>query len=712
MNEIIVTIQFFTFLIGLLFGCYIFVKNPRNHIFQVFCLTVLGVVGWNLSILLLLTGSVPPLLPGKLAFSFVTLIAVALAFFVSIFPRPIKHVRILNVFNIAIGLLFFILPLLPVFVSEVFLVDGHITGDLNLPLFGFWLLHYVLTLLVSLFVLIFRTRKFIGVERNRALQILAGFSLFLFPMLMTQAILPLFFNDFRWNNLGPVFTIFLLIFIGSAIINYRLFDIRWIVGKSLLFSSLIAIVIWAIMSIAFLLSGVLGQTIAIVIASLVVVVFYNPLWKGIDYLVNKIVNYGSYDPVKATDELFDIVRTEGELTELTRTLFDRFKHYFAANEIALYVYQPNTSKILDFTCEGFPQSCERAAGPLAVMAREAGYKIIEREEVIWQQKFGVDAKRLERELPWLDVLNRYKLETVVPFTIDNRLVALMAFGGRNGDAALHVRDVRFLDLVRAAISPALENAAKFEEIKKLYENLAELDKAKSEFINVVSHRFRTPLSAIRWNLETVLDVYKDELAKDIHHSLTDTHDRTLFLIDTLDRLFESLALESGKFRLRPEAFSLKELFTDMQGEVKRSCENAHIRCSIKLTDAEVVADGKRIVSAVKSIITNAIQYTPPGGYIKVLVEPTATGIEVVVEDTGIGIPKEAQEKIYDKFYRAKNAILTYADGQGLGLYFVKKVVELHGGKIQLKSQLGVGTTFTLRIPAKVVITKKKAKKGK
>jgi len=547
-----------------------------------------------------------------------------------------------------------------------------------------------------------------GVDRLRLGQLLLGFSLFLIPMLTTQLVLPLAFNDFRFNNLGPVFTIFLIIFFANAIINYRIFDIRWIFGRSVFASGLIAIVVWIIAAVTFSLSNVIDSQIAVVVAALIVVLLYQPLWKILEKIFDRFLSFGAYDPKRATAELFDLVRTEGDLNTLTNKIYEHLSKYFHTGESGLFVLLPKTHTVISSSCNGLKSLCKRMDSQLVKLAEQSNFVILEKAELDWQILYGAEtSKKLYRS--WIKIMEKNGIETLVPFSTDHHLVALLVFGQRLGGRQLYARDISFLNLVRSGVSSALENAAKFKEIKKLYEELAQLDKAKSEFINVVSHRFRTPLSAIRWNLEAVLDVSERSLKKEVRDSLQDTHNRTLFLIDTLDRMFESLAIESGKFKMNITDFMPIDACDALVKEFTKRCKDEGLMCRVDIDpDVVIHGDEKRLTSVCKSFLANAIQYTPKGGEVTFSVYNKDDHTQILFRDTGIGIPPAARPKLFEKFYRAKNAVLTYADGQGLGLYFSKKIIDLHHGKINVDSTAGKGTTFTISLPHGTLLSEQRA----
>lgn len=330
------------------------------------------------------------------------------------------------------------------------------------------------------------------------------------------------------------------------------------------------------------------------------------------------------------------------------------------------------------------------------LAQSSKFDIIELAELKWQIEYGAVKDRAKNQKA-LRALQNNGIETLVPFVTDGRLVALLIFGGRSGGHQLYARDTEFLNLIRAGISPALENAAKFEEIRGLYEKLSEADKVKSEFISVVSHRFRTPLSALRWNLETVLDTAR--VNKDAKQMLVDSQDRTEFLVNTLDGLFDALAIENSALKINKESFNIQKAVHPFVSVFERKLGEKGIAFHYSVPSMSIVGDQKRILFIINTLLTNALQYTTEGD-VSLRVAKRDADVAIEVSDTGVGIAPKDQEKIFEKFYRGKSAKSLNPDGQGLGLYLVKQLAQLHKGSVVLESAPSKGTKITVLLPIK------------
>src|SRR3989344_185096 len=261
----------------------------------------------------------------------------------------------------------------------------------------------------------------------------------------------------------------------------------------------------------------------------------------------------------------------------------------------------------------------------------------------------------------------------------------------------------------------LESAlGKVEEQRKLLDRaLADLqrnDVLKTEFIDVISHQFRTPLSVIRWHSElledNVMPYMPSDKADDIKESIKALYTKSVFLIDLLEDLFDVLALEKESFLLNKQPCQLWEIITDVCNEMQKDAVKRSIKLSFDKTSpifSEALLDKEKIARTVRILLRNAIQYTPENGSVKVnIIETVSDGAKTIacsIEDTGIGIPVEEIPNLFSRFHRAANAVRQVPDGAGVGLYLVKKFIEGHGGKIEVFSELNKGTKFVISLPA-------------
>src|SRR3989344_657817 len=228
----------------------------------------------------------------------------------------------------------------------------------------------------------------------------------------------------------------------------------------------------------------------------------------------------------------------------------------------------------------------------------------------------------------------------------------------------------------------------------------ELEKAKNEFVFLTSHQLRTPLSSIKWHLEVLLKKKTGTLNKKQQEYLKVVDARNEHMIKLVNALLNVSRIDLGQLSVNPEVIDLEQLIMatikEQEFIIKEKKQKVLLRVVNKIP--HIVTDFKLLKIALQNILENAIQYTRPGGEIAFTVAFTAGNIQIALKDTGIGIPKEQQARIFQKFFRADNAILEHAHGTGLGLYIVKAAVEILGGTIKFQSEYSQGTVFTLLLP--------------
>ena len=164
-------VDLITFIIGTILSVAVFSRQPNSRVFQAFGLTSLGMMGWNLCIFLLIAKIGPSIVPGRLGFSFLPVMTAGFIWFISSYPTVSRRARLWTFIGFITGIIFFIIPLLPQFVTYVQIVDGFITGDLNPILFPLWSIYYFFTLLCIFIALIIKTIKVHGIDKLRQRQI-------------------------------------------------------------------------------------------------------------------------------------------------------------------------------------------------------------------------------------------------------------------------------------------------------------------------------------------------------------------------------------------------------------------------------------------------------------------------------------------------------------------------------------------------------------
>jgi len=231
-----------------------------------------------------------------------------------------------------------------------------------------------------------------------------------------------------------------------------------------------------------------------------------------------------------------------------------------------------------------------------------------------------------------------------------------------------------------------------------------LEEERDEFISVVSHELRTPIAIAEGNIsnaQLVMDKNSDQSPASIQikKALSDAHQQTLFLGDMINDLSTLSRAEHGTLTADTETINMHDLLTELARAHTTEAEAKGLKLYSHLDPKlELLMSSKLYVREVlQNFITNAIKYTD-SGHITISATQDASGVTVGIADTGIGISKSDQEKIYDKFFRSENYETRKTNGTGLGLYVTVKLARLLHANIETKSVLGKGSKFTIFFP--------------
>jgi PAS domain S-box-containing protein len=236
-----------------------------------------------------------------------------------------------------------------------------------------------------------------------------------------------------------------------------------------------------------------------------------------------------------------------------------------------------------------------------------------------------------------------------------------------------------------------------------------VDKAKSEFVSLASHQLRTPLAAVKWYTEMLVNGDTGGMKKEQQEFLTEIYRSNERMIELVNSLLNVSRLELGTFSIEPESLDILQIAKDALKENMPDAKkkNMHIVTKFDKNIPKMNLDKKLTFIIFQNLISNAIKYTPAKGKVNIDIEKEGKNVVINVIDNGMGIPKEQQNKIFEKLFRADNVRKADTDGTGLGLYVVKSILDQAGGNISFKSTLNKGTTFKVEIP----LTGMKEKKG-
>lgn len=233
------------------------------------------------------------------------------------------------------------------------------------------------------------------------------------------------------------------------------------------------------------------------------------------------------------------------------------------------------------------------------------------------------------------------------------------------------------------------------------DQMARVNKMKSEFVSIASHQLKTPLAEINWEIELLLSRHReglDERQVELVKRIEKSNNRMGRLVNDL---LDVARIEQGKLALDREKVNLAELVAKViaNNELLARANNVEIKFKKPKSDTEAVIDRRRIGVVLDNLISNSIKYIRQKGLVSISICKDSDEFKVCVKDNGIGIPAGQQDHVFEKFFRSDNVSKFQVTGTGLGLYISKNIVEHSGGKIWFESRENEGTTFCFTLPA-------------
>jgi two-component system phosphate regulon sensor histidine kinase PhoR len=285
------------------------------------------------------------------------------------------------------------------------------------------------------------------------------------------------------------------------------------------------------------------------------------------------------------------------------------------------------------------------------------------------------------------------------------------------DVAITEGDEELITILSNQIGQALENARLFEktwhahqelekrveertrELTFALEEVKKISKRKTDFISSVSHELRTPLTSIKGYAAILMEEKLGHLPAAAKERLEKINRHSDELVHMINDLLDISRLESDRMIIKIDTYNLKEMVENVIELLSVQIKDKELTLSINIpSDTQVNVDKSQVERVFINLIGNAIKFTPKHGKITLTTKPAKDFIQVNISDTGIGIPKDAQELIFEEFYRIDNPINQQLKGTGLGLSLAKNIIEAHRGVIWVESEVGHGSTFSFLLP--------------
>jgi signal transduction histidine kinase len=406
----------------------------------------------------------------------------------------------------------------------------------------------------------------------------------------------------------------------------------------------------------------------------------------------------SVDELKALGEVGQAVSSTLELETVLRTIVSRatqlagmdggsiWEYDDAREEFHLHATDRLPDELIEVLLATPIRKGEGALGRLAVTAEP-----VEIQDFADERSYR---SRLREKL----IRSGYRSVVAVPLLREDRLLGALAVN-RKTPGGFDPQVVELLKTFATQSALAIQNARLFREIEDKSRQLQIASQHKSEFLANMSHELRTPLNAIIGFSEVLHERMFGEVNEKQAEYLNDILESGRHLLSLINDILDLSKIEAGRMELEATEFDLPSAIENTMILIRERAQRRDIALARAVEQGlgKVNADERKVKQVLLNLLSNALKFTPEGGKIEVRAGGRDGVAEISVADTGVGIAPEDQEAVFEEFKQVGKASKK-AEGTGLGLAISKKIIELHGGKIWVTSQLGKGSTFTFTLP--------------
>jgi signal transduction histidine kinase len=308
--------------------------------------------------------------------------------------------------------------------------------------------------------------------------------------------------------------------------------------------------------------------------------------------------------------------------------------------------------------------------------------------------------------PLVDRLNVHSF-IAVPIIVKEKILGVLATSIVHPGRQFTQADLRLAMALADRAALAIENSQLYTQERRLRQKLEELNqkvqeanRLKTEFVTVVTHELRSPLTSIAGYLDLLLEEEGRDGAEAREAYLQIVKRNADRLLELINDLLDLARLEAGKLELKRVPLDLEGLIQEVSGALRPQIEGKgqHLRLDLAASLPIVTGDPERLTQILLNLVSNAHKYTPQGGSITIATRAERAGVCIAVQDTGIGLSSEEQQQLFTKFFRAQHPLVREAAGTGLGLAIARALVELHGGALTVVSAPDHGATFNVTLP--------------
>jgi signal transduction histidine kinase len=702
----------------LLLGALVFSRNPKATVNKTFFAISISVGIW------LMFNSVAGrsdftvgqvLVLNHLTFLFGLLATFWLAFFSKTFI-DMKNKKLwyaLVTLNTISG----VLSLTPLTISGAKLVGA--TNELEFqPLAVLYFLTVVINSLLSVGLLFYYRRRYKGVKLSQINLILSSFFGATFIIIVTNIILPSVFGVYSLTSIGSFAVIFIILGIAVSIITHKLFDIRILVAKSVAYTLLLFTLTLIFMGITLPITRLVipeefSQTQRVYFYAFVAVILaaiMQPIKKYFDKLTNKLFYRDAYDSQVVLDQVSGVIVGNVDPHKVQKGALIAISEALRPTYVTFLLGKSNNKlQEGDLVGQGWRMHDPEV---LQESLKSIGRGVVVRDELE------------EKESKLREILMIEDISVAAPLVTKSEHIGYLIIGPKKSGNIYNSQDIGLLSIATNELAVALQNAQRFEEIqafnitlqekvteatrevKKTNRKLIALDEAKDEFISMASHQLRTPLTSIKGYISMMLEGDLGKVSPQQEQALKEAFGSSQRMVYLIADFLNVSRIKTGKFVIETKEVDLPQVVGEEITQLREMAASRDITLQYEAPGVfpRVKLDDNKIRQVMMNIVDNAIYYTPSGGTVTIQLYVDAKDVVFKVVDTGIGVPKREQHKLFTKFFRAGNARKARPDGTGLGLFMAQKIIVEQGGTIIFESTEGKGSTFGFRFPLSKIKT--------
>lgn len=523
---------------------------------------------------------------------------------------------------------------------------------------------------------------------------------------------------FHWEipyNLLLIPAVFFPLSVAYALLKYSLFDLGVVLKIGLTRGALTGVLLLIYVLVVSLLSVSVGiyekGPLVPLSFSILVVLVFNPLLRWIEGMVDHYLYRQGYDPIHLQSEVSLLLRSLSGPGAIAEKFLKMVSDRVGIEAAFLFFRLQGPESYLVVSLEGEANGAKDLARDLSSLwIRHFGIhkKGISKDEVetdpLYQDNRG-ELLRLFREL---------KAELMIPITFEQSVLGLVSLGKKRSGKEYSADEFRLLCNLADQLALSLENGMLFEESEKAKENyrllydqsqvmnnrLIEVDQLKKQFVANISHELRTPISTILGYSEVLQGrAFAGDARTILERMVTSSQD----LSHLMDSLLDFSRMETGTLTTSLQEVNLQEVLQSLEIMTRRLIKERPIRFRIQIESPLYVleTDPKKLQQILMHLLTNALKFTETGEIaleVRTIAGRGDAFVEMSVSDTGIGISQRDQEVIFEEFRQVDGSSTRKYGGTGLGLSLCKKLAQSLGGRIEVESEIGQGSTFSLILP--------------